>query len=100
MDKIGVVGYQKNFKRMTKKLFEERPDVYKIALVLIRIDELQNEIAYMIKQNKPNNSGTKITFRKIESLEQYEEELNKLREAWEASGLLLRTVKKESDHDE
>ena len=60
--KITIMKYQTMFPRMTKKLFDEKERFYQIAVISIRLDELQTKGAVLQKMGKPTKSGTRMTF--------------------------------------
>lgn len=61
--KITIMKYQTMFPGMTKKLFDEKERFYQIAVISIRLDELQTKGAVLQKMGKPTKSGTRMTFR-------------------------------------
>ncbi|MEZ3435714.1 MAG: hypothetical protein K1W34_14065 [Lachnospiraceae bacterium] len=78
MKEARVIKYQSGYPRLNKKLFTEKTQVYKVALIYIRLDELQERGAKVLKIGKPNFGGTQITFAPVESAEEYQSELKKI----------------------
>ena len=64
----GIIKYQVCFTKLTKKVQDHDPDFYAKAIIAIRLTELQEETAYMVKCNKANSGGTKITFAPVRSV--------------------------------
>lgn len=73
-----LVGYQMNIDELTKKLYEENPLIYRLELIALRIFYLEIKGMYMTKKNKPNNKGTKVTWKLIENEEEYDRAYSKL----------------------
>ena len=65
--KITIMKYQTMFPGMTKKLFDEKERFYQIAVISIRLDELQTKGAVLQKMGKPTKSGTRMTFAPVRS---------------------------------
>lgn len=78
MEGVRVLNYQTRYHKLTKKLYEEAPDTYNAAMVFVRLDQLQERGCYMVKANKPSNSGTLITFAPVKDAEEYKAELDKI----------------------
>lgn len=86
-----------NFTRLTKKLQGKEPDFYAKAVILVRLQELQEHFAYMVKCNKANSSGTKITFVPIRSVEEYIEKHKEIIADGEKLGLVFVTEKEKQE---
>lgn len=84
-----VLKYQVCFKKLTKKFLEEDPDFYAKAVIILRLEELHEKCAYMVKCNKANSSGTKITFAPVRSVEEYTDKLNEIIADGEKIGLIF-----------
>lgn len=95
--KTKVLKYQVEFTRLNKKLLEEEPELYKTAVIIIRLDELQEKGAVMIKMNKATKNGTKITFRPVDGYQECYEEQQKIIKEGEALGMKFKTVTKSVD---
>ena len=78
MKEARVIRYQSGYPGLNKKFFSESPQAYKVALIHIRLDELQERCAKVVKIGKPNFSGTQITFAPVESAEEYRSEMEKI----------------------
>lgn len=78
MKEARVIKYQSGYPGLSKKLFTENPQVYRVALIYIRLDELQERGAKILKVGKPNFGGTQITFVPVESVEEYRSELERI----------------------
>ena len=50
--KITIMKYQTMFPGMTKKLFDEKERFYQIAVISIRLDELQTKVRYCKKNRE------------------------------------------------
>lgn len=78
--KITIMKYQTMFPGMTKKLFDEKERFYQIAVISIRLDELQTKGAVLQKMGKPTKSGTRMTFAPVQSAGEYEAEMQRILE--------------------
>lgn len=78
--KITIMKYQLVFPGMTKKLFDEKERFYQIAVISIRLDELQTKGAVLQKMGKPTKSGTRMTFAPVRSAGEYEAEMQRILE--------------------
>ena len=87
MKGIAVLKYQVEYPRLNKKTFETMLDMCEIAIINIRLDELQTKMAYMVKRNKPTRSGMKITFAPVKDMDQYAKELCRIIQDGEALGM-------------
>lgn len=97
---VELVGYQLNVP-LTKKMYEEHSSLYQLGCILIRIDKLQNESMRMKRCNKPTSSGTLMTFEKIKTATECEEETRKIILAGEAVGMKFETMEqKRLDEDD
>lgn len=97
MGEMRVIEYQMNYRYLNKKMYETNRKFYDQALIYLRVSNLQNKCAYMVRANKPRTSGTKVTFAVVENAEQYRQEIRKLAEDAKKNGF---TVKEEQkDHD-
>ena len=92
MSRIKVLKYQVNFSQMTRKLHHTKRRIYDLAAISIRLEELQNKAARMVKINKPNALGTKITFEVLETAEAYQEAYDEIIRDGEALGLKFEKV--------
>lgn len=92
-EKITIIKYQIAFPGMTKKVFDEKNRIYQITAVSIRLDELQEKGAYLVKMGKPAKNGTKMTFAPVRSAEEYEVEMQKILEDGKKLGLEFEKVK-------
>lgn len=81
--------------RMTKKLFDEKERFYQIAVISIRLDELQTKGAVLQKMGKPTKSGTRMTFAPVRSAGEYEAEMQRILEDGEKLGLKFEKKKEE-----
>jgi len=97
MGDIQLTGYQIEFPKLNKKFYDEQYKVYKIALIYIRLDELQEKASYATRFNKPNRNGTKITFKRVNNAEEYQRELQRIIEDGEALGLKFEKQEKENE---
>lgn len=79
--------YQLMFPRMTKKLFDEKERMYQIAVICIRLDELQTKGAVLQKMGKPTKNGTKMTFAPVQSAGEYEAEMQRILEDGKKLGM-------------
>lgn len=77
-EEIKILKYQAGYPGLNKKLYVENPRAYKIALIGIRLTELQERGMKMLKTGKPNSGGTQITFIPLKSVEGYQSELEKI----------------------
>lgn len=77
---VRVLKYEFINPKMNKKLFEENRKIYDKLIIFIRVDELNNKCAYLVKVNKPNRSGTKFTFKPCETHDEWEREFDRLKE--------------------
>ena len=93
-NKLKIVKYQMTFTKMTKKLFDEQEKVYRVAMISIRLDELQERAGIMVKVGKPERNGTRITFRPVQNVEEYKSELDQIIEQWKKLGLKFEKIKK------
>lgn len=93
MSEARVIRYQSGYPWLNKKFFTEKPQVYKVALIYIRLDELQERGAKVLKIGKPNFGGTQITFAPVETVEEYQEELEKIVSDGKAIGMQFEKVK-------
>lgn len=94
MKKARVIRYQTGYPWLNKKLFTEKPQVYKVALIHIRLGELQERCAKVLKIGKPNFGGTQITFAPVESAEEYQSEMEKIISDGKEIGIEFEKVKK------
>lgn len=78
MKEARVIRYQSGYSWLNKKFFAEKPKAYKVALIYIRLEELQEKGAKVLKIGKPNSRGTQITFAPVESVEEYQSELERI----------------------
>lgn len=62
MNGISVTGYQKNFKLLTKKLFEENRYKYKKILYAAKVGEVKKGFV-ATRVYKANSNGTRVTFK-------------------------------------
>lgn len=72
---------------MTKKLFDEYEEIYRIEVINIRLNELRQKGAVLKKIGKPTKNGTRATFIKAQSAEEIEREIQKIVEDSEKLGL-------------
>ena len=86
---ITIMKYQMRYLKLTRKMFEEQKNLYQNALIHIRLEELQEKGACMVKCNKPTSSGTKITFRPVKNADEYQKELNKIVSDGEKLGIIF-----------
>ena len=93
--KITIMKYQLMFPRMTKKLFDEKERFYQIAVISIRLDELQTKGAVLQKMGKPTKSGTRMTFVPVRSAGEYEAEMQRILEDGKKLGLKFEKKKEE-----
>lgn len=75
---ITISKYQMLFPRMNKKLFDEKNRTYQITALSIRLDELREKGAALVKMGKATKNGTRMTFAVARSKEEYEAELQKI----------------------
>ena len=85
--KITVIKYQVSFPRMTKKLFDEHENIYQIAVINIRLNELQKKGAALQKIGKPTKNGTKMTFAPVQRPGECEAEMQQILEDGKKLGL-------------
>ena len=78
MKEARVLKYQAIYQGLNKRFFTEKPQAYKVALIHIRLEELQNRGAKMLKKGRPNSGGTQITFAPVESAKEYQSELERI----------------------
>ena len=97
---VTILKYQMTYSGMTKKLYEEKPRIYQVALIDIRLHELQKKGCYVQKINKPNRNGTSITFTQAKTAEEYQQELQKIIEDGTKLGLEIRKVKRTEETEE
>ena len=93
--KITIMKYQTMFPGMTKKLFDEKERFYQIAVISIRLDELQTKGAVLQKMGKPTKSGTRMTFAPAQSAGEYEAEMQRIMEDGKKLGLKFEKKKEE-----
>lgn len=79
--------YQLMFPRMTKKLFDEHENIYQIAVINIRLNELQKKGAALQKIGKPTKNGTKMTFAPVQRPGECEAEMQQILEDGKKLGL-------------
>lgn len=79
--------YQLMFPRMTKKLFDEKERMYQIAVICIRLDELQTKGAVLQKMGKPTKNGTRMTFAPVQRPGECETEMQQILEDGKKLGL-------------
>lgn len=79
--------YQLMFPRMTKKLFDEKERMYQIAVICIRLDELQTKGAVLQKMGKPTKNGTRMTFAPVQCPRECETEMQQILEDGKKLGL-------------
>lgn len=79
-EKITLLSYQMTFSGLTKKLYEETPEVYEKAAIIIRAHELVRVRAKMRRKNKPNTNGTKFTFEALKENEEIIQEAKRINE--------------------
>lgn len=77
-EKIRILEYQATYPGLNKKISVENQKAYKIALICIRLTELQEKGMKILKTGKPNSGGTQITFIPVKSEEEYQSELEKI----------------------
>lgn len=80
MADVKILGYAMTYPGLTKKLKEEQPEGYKLAILYARYSELLKGMAAK-RINKPNKNGTTIKYEACSSAE----ELRKEAEAIEAA---------------
>lgn len=78
-----------------KKLFDEKERFYQIAVISIRLDELQTKGAVLQKMGKPTKSGTRMTFAPVQSAGEYEAEMQQILEDGKKLGLKFEKKKEE-----
>ena len=84
-----ILTYQLQYENLTKKVYEQNPLLYARAIICLRFKELKEHYSYMVKQGKPRKSGTKITFKPIETEEDVDREFDRLVNDANACGLGL-----------
>lgn len=72
---------------MTKKLFDEKERMYQIAVICIRLDELQTKGAVLQKMGKLTKNGTRMTFAPVQSAGEYEAEMQRILEDGKKLGM-------------
>lgn len=72
---------------MTKKLFDEHENIYQIAVINIRLNELQKKGAALQKIGKPTKNGTKMTFEPVQRPGECEAEMQQILEDGKKLGL-------------
>lgn len=72
---------------MTKKLFDEHESIYQIAVINIRLNELQKKGAALQKIGKPTKNGTKMTFAPVQRPGECEAEMQQILEDGKKLGL-------------
>ena len=72
---------------MTKKLFDEHENIYQIAVIIIRLNELQKKGAALQKIGKPTKNGTKMTFAPVQRPGECEAEMQQILEDGKKLGL-------------
>ena len=92
-----VLKYQINFPALTKKFYQEKQKIYGAAIIYIRLDELQEHGAKIIKIGKPTFGGTNITFVPVKTAEEYQEELKAIMRDGEEIGLTFEKAKVEKN---
>lgn len=75
---IKTIRYQIQYKEMTKKMYITKPNTYNLAILLLRLEELQNKGARMVKQGKPYLSGTNLTFEVMQKAEEVDAAIKEL----------------------
>ena len=90
-----VKSYQMSFPPLTKKRYENNRKLHDIAVIYIRLDELQEHGAKMIKTGKPTFGGTEIAFAPVKTAEEYQRELKAIIRDGEALGLTFKKTKVE-----
>lgn len=93
--KITIMKYQTMFPGMTKKLFDEKERFYQIAVISIRLDELQTKGAVLQKMGKPTKSGTRMTFAPVRSAGEYEAEMQRILDKASSSRDIVSRVQNE-----
>lgn len=93
MKEARVIRYQAGYSWLNKKLFTDKPQVYKTALIYIRLEELQGRGAKVLKMGKPNLGRTQITFVPVESAEEYQSEMEKIISDGKEIGIEFEKVK-------
>ena len=92
-----VEKYQVSFPALTKKRYENNRKLHDIAVIYIRLDELQEHGSKMIKIGKPTFGGTNITFAPVKTAEEYQEELKAIIRYGKALGLTFEKKKVEKN---
>lgn len=96
MERIRVKGYQVLYPQMCKKAFEISEELYNMALIKIRLEELQERGAFLHKIGKPTRKGTKMTFNTVNNTVEYERELQKIVDDGEKLGLKFEKINAEA----
>lgn len=99
MGEMRVIKYQMNYRYLNKKMYETNRKLYDQVLILLRLSNLQNKCAYMVRANKPRTSGTKVTFAVVENTEQYRKEIQKLTEDAKKNGFTIKEKEEGENHD-
>lgn len=97
MSNTQIIRYQLGFPYLDKKLYTTSVKTYNIAIVYIRLDELQKKGAKITKIGKPTNGGTLLTFEPVKSCQEYEEALKSIIQDGEYMGLIFEKEKKKND---
>lgn len=93
---VRILKYQAGYPGLNKKLYTGNPKAYQVALIHIRLEELQGRGMKILKASKPNSDGTQITFVPLESAEEYKEELERILQNGKEIGVKFEKIKRES----
>ena len=89
---VKIKSYQMCFPKLNKKEYKKHPVFYQMAIIAIRLDELQEKSAYMSRCGRPSFGGTCITFSIVKDSEEYKRELEKIMEDGARIGLEFEKV--------
>lgn len=92
MRETRLIKYQFVFPQLTKRLYENKRRIYDLAVISIRLEELQEKGARIVKINKPGAHGTAIMFDVVETEKEYQEAYDEIIRDGEALGLKFEKV--------
>jgi hypothetical protein len=74
------LAYGKQYHKLNLNLFKSNRKLYELTKIHIMFDEIQERGFYISRWNKPTKTGTNITCKVINSVERYQEELQKVKD--------------------
>jgi phenylalanyl-tRNA synthetase alpha subunit len=80
MGTVKCIEYNKQYYKLDLKLYKEDRRLYELVKINLWLKELQDKYYFAKRWNKPTLKGTNVKFKAVETKEEYQDALKKIRD--------------------